>query len=73
MEQKQFDDMMDDWLKRRESKAASGKKGMDWAVSAGIADGTRPQAFVTHEEAAAMLRRALEYFFRQIICILREE
>ena len=41
--------------------------GTDWAVRAGITDGTQPQQFVTREEAAEMIRRGLEYFFQQII------
>lgn len=73
MEQKEFDNMMEDWLRRQENKAPSRNEETDWAVRAGITDGTKPQAFLTYEEAAVMVRRALEYFFQQIVCILREE
>lgn len=73
MEQKEFDSMMDDWLRRRENTAPSRTEEADWAVRAGITDGTRPQALVTREETAVMLHRALEYFFRQLIRVLQEK
>lgn len=56
MTQEQFDSMMDNYLARRGELP-----GSDWAAATilaakarGITDGTRPRAFVTREEAAAM-------------------
>ena len=56
MTQEQFDNMMDNYLARR-----AALPGSDWgaatilaAKARGITDGTRPGAFVTREEAAAM-------------------
>lgn len=71
MEQKQFDAMMEDWLERQNAPREQ-DKALEWARRAGITDGTRPHAFATRGETAAMLHRALEYFFEQIIGILRE-
>jgi hypothetical protein len=33
------------------------EKGMDWAVSAGVSDGTKPTASITREQLATMLWR----------------
>ena len=46
---------------------------ISWAVKAGILDGGDPQAVVTREEATEMIRRALDYFFQQIIFVLQEK
>lgn len=73
MEYKEFDRMMECWLRRQETKKGSGREGADWAIKAGITDGTRPLAFVTREEAVQMIYRALDYFFQQIICTLGGE
>lgn len=73
MEYKEFDRMMECWLRRQEAKKASGIEGADWAIKAGITDGTRPLSFVTREEAVQMIYRALEYFFRQIVGMLGGE
>lgn len=43
---------------------------LNWAVKAGITDGTEPGSVVTKEETVCMLYRALEYFFGQIIGML---
>lgn len=72
MEQKEFDAMMEAWLERQASAQEPGKE-LDWACRVGIAEGTRPRAFVTRGEAAAMLYHALQYFFAQIIGMLQEE
>ena len=58
--QADFDKMMDDYLKRRGDKPASGWAGelLQQAKSAGITDGSRPQSFATREEVVAMLLNA---------------
>lgn len=71
MEQEQFDAMMEDWLRRQSSEQEQGK-ALEWARRVGITDGTKPRAFVTREETAAMLHGALEYFFARIIGMLRD-
>lgn len=60
MTQEQFDAMMDNYLARRGELP-----GSDWAAAPilaakarGITDGTRPQGFVTREEAATMAMAA---------------
>ena len=73
MEHNEFDQMMECWLRRQQAKRTSGSEGTDWAVKAGITDGTGPLAFVTREEAVQMIYRALEYFFGQIISMLGGE
>lgn len=70
MEQKEFDQMMECWLRRQEIKKASGKEGAQWAIKAGIMDGTGPLTFVTREDAAQMIYLALEHFFGQIVSML---
>ena len=72
MDQKQFDEMMDRWLQQRSGTEAAASENLLWARNAGITDGRDPQAFVSCEEAVGMLRRALEYFFCQMIDILQE-
>lgn len=71
MEQKEFDAMMENWLERQNAPREQ-DKALEWARRVGLTDGTRPCAFVTRGEAAAMLHRALEYFFEQIIGMLQE-
>ena len=58
--QADFDKMMDDYLKRRGDKPASGWAGelLQQAKSAGITDGSRPQSFATREEVVTMLLNA---------------
>ncbi len=58
--QADFDKMMDDYLKRRGDKPASGWAGelLQQAKSAGITDGSRPQSFATREEVAVMILNA---------------
>ena len=72
MDQKQFDEMMDRWLQQRAGNETDVAEHLLWARNAGIMDGSDPKAFVSREEAAGMLRRALEYFFHQMISILQE-
>ena len=70
MEHNEFDQMMECWLRRQGAKKTNGIEGTDWAIRAGITDGTRPLAFVTREEATQMIYLALEYFFGQIVRML---
>jgi len=58
--QADFEKMMDDYLKRRGDKPASGWAGelLQQAKSAGITDGSRPQSFATREEVAVMILNA---------------
>ena len=71
MEQRQFDAMMENWLKRqqegREQKAA-----LEWARRVGITDGTGSHAVATRGEIAGMIYRALDYFFKRIIEVLEK-
>ena len=46
---------------------------ISWAMKAGILDGGDPQGVVTREEATEMIRRALDYFFQQIVFVLQEK
>lgn len=73
MEQKQFDEMMENWLKRRERAAGSKNAELEWAVSAGLTDGSRPRAYVTREESALMLTAALRYWTSCVFRILNGE
>ena len=73
MEQKQFDEMMENWLKRREQVAGSKNADLEWAVSAGITDGSRPRAYVTREECVLMLTAALRYWIGCVFRILKGE
>lgn len=72
MEQQVFDERMEDWLRRQAERSQSPHDALDWACRAGIADGASPQAFMTREETADMIRGALTYFFEQIVQILEE-
>lgn len=56
--QKQFDEMMDNWLSRQAKRPKSTWSKMDEAKRAGITDGTRPQSFATREEVATMFVNA---------------
>lgn len=60
MTQEQFDKMMDAWLAKREKMATSAwaVKELGEAKAKGITDGTKPRAFATREEVAAMVLRA---------------
>ena len=60
--QEQFDQMMDNYLARRGELPLGSwvkKADFDEAVSMGITDGTRPQAFATRQEVALMVRAAV--------------
>lgn len=63
MEQNTFNAMLAEALARRaaalESQPVSdwAKEAWEAAVDAGIFDGTKPQAFLTREQAAAVLAR----------------
>lgn len=61
MTQEQFDKMMDDYLQRMAQLPPSdwAEKNLADAVSLGITDGTRPQAFATREQVALMVRAAV--------------
>ena len=73
MEQKQFDKMMENWLKRREQGDGSKSADLEWAVSAGLTDGSRPRAYVTREECVIMLSAALRYWSDCVFRILKGE
>ena len=55
--QEQFDQMMRTWLEQqaKQSAAAWAAPILKQAADAGITDGTRPQAFATRQEVAAMV------------------
>ena len=62
MTQEQFDEMMDNYLARRGELPLGSwvkKADFDEVVSMGITDGKRPEAFVTRQEAALMVRAAV--------------
>lgn len=56
VDQKQFDEMMDNWLARQAKLPGSSWGKMKEAKAAGITDGTRPQSFATREEVATMIQ-----------------
>ena len=56
--QKQFDEMMENWLNRQAGEPASSWSKMKEAKAAGITDGTRPQSFATREDVATMIVNA---------------
>ena len=60
VDQKLFDRMMDDWLKRQAEKPDNSWSKMGEAKAAGITDGTRPQSFATREEVATMIVNAVK-------------
>lgn len=68
MKDKQVDTRMDDRAKQQEEPS----REFQWAVRAGIMDGAAPRSPVTQEELSRMLYRTLEYFFGQIITVLKE-
>ncbi|MBO5340829.1 MAG: hypothetical protein J6A62_07520 [Oscillospiraceae bacterium] len=72
LDQKAFDERMEDWLRRQAAGSQEANRALEWASKAGIADGTAPGAFMTREETADMIRRALTYFFERIVQILEE-
>ena len=55
--QEQFDQLMDNWLKRQDQQPAASWAApiLKKAAAAGLTDGTRPQAFATRQEVAAMV------------------
>lgn len=57
MTQEQFDAFMENWLQRQAEKPVSewAEKLLDEAMSRGITDGTRPQAWATRQEVALMV------------------
>jgi len=73
MEQKPFDEMMDRRPDRREQKAGSKHADLEWAVSAGLTDGSRPGDYVTREESVLMLTAALRYWTECVFRILNGE
>ena len=62
VDQKQFDDMMDDWIARRRAMPAGTWNDDEFnkAIKANITDGTRPKDFATREEAAVISYRVFE-------------
>ena len=60
-------------MKQSENNRECRNESISWAVKAGILDAGDPHAFVTREEATEMIRRALDYFFHQIILVLQEK
>lgn len=60
MTQKQFDDLLAQWLRRQEQQPESSWSRMKEATAAGLTDGSRPGAFATREEVATMLVAAME-------------
>ncbi len=73
MEQKQFDEMMEGWLKRREAAAGDVHADFEWAVNAGITDGSRPESYATRKETALMIAAALRYWTRCVLRLLKAE
>ena len=73
MEQKQFDELMENWLKRREQKSGRKHADLEWAVRAGITDGSSPRAYLTKEEGVIMLTAALRYWTSCVFRILKRE
>lgn len=70
MKQKQFDEMMERWLKQREQASESESLELEWALRAGITDGSRPRAYVTREESILMLTAALRYWTECVFRVL---
>ena len=62
MTQKQFDELMENWLARQAEKEGSPWGKMPEAQRMGITDGSRPQNFATREEAATMIIAALKHW-----------
>ncbi|MGI5962211.1 MAG: N-acetylmuramoyl-L-alanine amidase family protein [Lawsonibacter sp.] len=60
MTQEQFDRLLEDWLERKASQPSAAWAGpvLKQAIAAGWTDGTRPQAFATRQEVAAMILAA---------------
>ena len=73
MEQKQFDEMMENWLKRREQIGGSKNTDLEWAVRVGITNGSRPRAYITREESVLMLTAAIRYWTSCVFRILKGE
>lgn len=67
MDQKQFDAMMDNWLKRQADLPGNEWGKMDLAKEANITDGSRPQAFATREEVATMIMAAIQCWNNMVI------
>ena len=72
MDQKQFDAMMDNWLKRQADLPGNEWGKMDLAKEANITDGTRPQAFATREEVATMIMAAIKCWSDMAIQFVKE-
>ena len=62
MTQEQFDAFMENWLQRQAEKPVSGwaEKLLEEAMSRGITDGTRPQAWATRQEVALMVNAGVK-------------
>lgn len=73
MEQSIFDELMENWLKRRSQAAGSGGAELEWAISAGLTDGSSPRAYVTREECVLMVTAALRYWTDCVFRILKGE
>ena len=73
LDQQAFDECMEDWLRRQANKSSGLYSALDWADAAGITDTAEPGAFMTREEAADMIRRALTYFFERMVQMLEKD
>lgn len=71
MTQKQFDEMMENWLARQAEKGTNPWGKMPEAQRMGITDGSRPQSFATREEAATMIMAALKHWTDEAIRIVK--
>ena len=62
MTQKEFNQMMDNYLAERNKAAVSDWAKEDWdkATEKGLTDGTMPQAFATREQVIAMINRSVK-------------
>lgn len=62
MTQDEFNKMMEKYLETRGKRAASSwaKTSVEKLKKSGVTDGTRPQGFITREEAIVMLDRAIK-------------
>ena len=59
--QEQFDEMMEDWMRRQAAKVPTAqwqRDGLKRAVAEGVTDGSRPMALCTRLEAAMMASNA---------------
>lgn len=73
MDQKQFDEMMESWLKRRGEATGGSHAELEWAISAGITDGSCPELYATREETVLMIAAALRYWTSCVFRLLKEK